>query len=107
MKIDIKSLLIGTLIVLIIIQSSSLVLSKVIGIPQLKLGDVILLIILASGLTVLIGASFKFGELKREDFLYLFILIGLMVIIYLYLPKYFPNIFSAVGGRGIFSTLNP
>jgi uncharacterized membrane protein len=106
MKLEAKNLLQMVLVVITIIQISSWILSQFNIAPLFKLGQAILLIILASAMTVIIGAGFKFDRFDKFDLLYLFVLIGLMVLAYIYLPQYYPEIFSTIRPE-IFSTINP
>ena len=102
-----QKLLLNILVLVVVLQIGSILTNKLFGISVLKLGFAILLIILASVMAVIINASFQFGGFKKEDFLMIVFLVGLGVALYFFLPQYYPDIFSAVGGRGIFSTLNP
>jgi len=105
MRFETKNLLQLTLVVLVIVQISSWLLSEVTEIPMLRLGNAILLIVLASAMTILIGASFRFGKLRKQDILIFFVLVGVCVLAYVYLPEYF-DIFSTLRPE-VFSALSP
>ena len=104
-KLEPKKLLLTGTVALLLLQAFSLVVSTIFHIPTLKLGQAILLIILASGLAILINASFKFGELDNKDLFALAILVGMIVGAYKYIPIYFPDIFSVLKPE-IFSVVN-
>jgi len=103
-NLDPKKLMLLLIVAVVILQVGSILVSKIIDVPVLKLGFAIMLVILASGLAVLVNVSFNFGSLKKEDFLYLFIVVGACVGLYIYLPTYFPELFS-IFRQGIFSSV--
>jgi len=108
MKLESRKLITLLMVGLVIVQVSSLVVSKIINIPVIKLGNVILIILLASFLALLVNVSFNFKQLKREDIFFFFVIVGFLVLSYIYIPQYFPEIFSIIpGGEGIFSVIVP
>jgi len=108
MKIDPKKIMTLAITGLIIIQAGSLLLSDLIGIPVLKIGQAIMIITLGLGLVILTSVSFNFSRLKKEDFFYFVIVAGIMYAIYIYLPnlEYFKEMFS-VFRTGAFSVIVP
>ena len=106
MRFEPKKLLLLVVVVIVILQIGSVLVSKIVDVPVLKMGSAILLIILASGLAILVNATFNFTKLRKEDMFYLFVLIGLGVALFIYLPTLFPELFS-IFRQGIFSSISP
>ncbi len=105
-NLDAKKLLQLSIVGLILLQVGSILVSKIIDVNVIRLGWAILLLMLASALSLLVSTSFKVEHLRKEDFLYFGILVGLYVLIYIQLPSWFPEMFSFIKS-GIFSTINP
>lgn len=106
MTFEVKKLLQLSIVGLIILQIGSIITSKILEVEVLRLGWAILLLMLASGLSLLVSTSFKLQHLRKEDFFYFGVLVGLYVLIYIQLPIWFPELFS-IFKQGIFSTINP
>ena len=106
MRFEPKKLLLLVVVGIIILQLGSVLVSLIIDVPTIKMGFAVMLILLASVLAVLVNVSFNFGKLRKEDFLYFFIVVGSCVSLYIFLPEYFPDLFSFFKS-GIFSTISP
>jgi hypothetical protein len=108
MKFESEKILLNVLVFVIIIQIGSILTTKLFGVSVLKLGFAILLIILASVMAVVINASFGYRQgMRVTDLLYIGFLIGLGVAVFYFAPHYFPDIFSVIGGKGVFSIITP
>lgn len=106
LNIDFKKILQGAGISIVILQIASLVVSAIINIPVLQLGNAILLILLASGLTLFVETGFKLNQMNRWDFVRLFVYVGVLVALYIYLPDLYPDIFG-IFKNGVFSAISP
>ncbi|MFH1365477.1 MAG: hypothetical protein ABIH28_02760 [archaeon] len=106
MRFETKKLLQLSIVGLILLQIGSILVAKIIDVNVIRLGWALLLLMLASALSLLVSTSFKVEHLRKEDFLYFFVLVGAYVLIYIYLPQIAPELFS-IFKQGIFSTISP
>ncbi|MFA6074120.1 MAG: hypothetical protein WC758_08435 [Candidatus Woesearchaeota archaeon] len=106
-KFDLKSLFITFIVAIFILQVGSIVVSKIVDVPVLKLGFAILLILLASALSLIVNIIFNIDYLKKETIFIFFIVVGMLVALFIFLPQLYPDIFSIMGGPGIFSVVSP
>lgn len=87
------SLFIFVIVLIILIQVVSLLISAFIDIPALKTGS--WFIFLSGGLSLIFLAKVVFrGNFEKLDVVGFLLILGLTVILYMYLPDFFPEIFS-------------
>lgn len=75
-------------------------------IPKITLGSVFLIILATNILLILATVAPKVTDLKQNDFIVLFIAIGVNAALFIYLPDIFPDIFS-IFKSGVFSVVSP
>lgn len=84
------------LVSFIAIQIGSWLLSEFMGYPLLKGGPMLLLFLVVIGLVSLFVLGRKLGDLSmKRDGLFTLLVFGAIIVAFLFLPKYIPQIFSA------------
>ncbi len=96
--VDTGKFFITLLLSFVAIQIASWFLSEVLDYPMLKTGWILLLFLVVIGIIALFMLGKNITQLTlKKDGLFILIIFGLIILAFIYLPKYLPTIFSATG----------
>jgi hypothetical protein len=93
---SLREIIIGFIAAFFGLQIGSLVLSSFFpSLPIFKGGPIVLIFLLGISIMALFILGIRYDQLKtKENLVFVFLIFGLLVAAYVFLPKYLPQIFS-------------
>lgn len=99
MSFDTEKFFTSSILGFVVIQVLSWLLHEYVGetFPLIKGGWIIILILIVVFIVTLFVMSKKIGQLKKEDYIFVGLVGAVIILSFVFLPKYFPQIFSSAG----------
>ncbi len=93
-KLDVTKLFIALALILVIVQIGSILYTNIYGGTPLKLGWAFFLLLIVTAMTSTFVLGKKIGQLNKTDLIFIIIEFVAIILIFYYLPKIVPEIFS-------------